>query len=206
MDTRGILKLKWWLPLLMVGLLACENSEEELRERVKKKMGVDEARQVETFFSQAGNVKAKLTSPLMYRYQDTPRVEFPEKLHVDFYNDSLQIESTLDALYGRYLDGQNKMFLRDSVIVIQKVKQDTLRCQELWWDQNQQKFYTDKPVRITKVDGTVLPGEGLEASQDFKSFKIIKPANAILPLGEDPFAAFDSTTTAAPDTTVTAPR
>jgi len=195
-------RLSWCMVFLLVALSACENNEAELQERIKKKPSVDEARDIETYFSQAGNVKAKLTSALMYRYQDTlPRIEFPERLHVDFYNDSLEMESVLDAKYGRYIEGQNKMFLRDSVVVIQKFKQDTLRCEELWWDQNKQKFYTDKPVRITKMDGTVLPGEGLEASQDFKSFKIVKPANALLPIGENPFAAFDDSTSAArPDT------
>ena len=147
---------------LMLFLLAgCENSEQEIKELTEKKIGVDEARMIETYFSQAGKMRAKLTAPLMYRYQDTlPRVEFPNTLHVDFYNDSMQVESILDALYGRYIEGQKKMYLKDSVVVIQKFNQDTLRCQELWWDQNKEIFYTDKPVKITKKDGTVLPGKG----------------------------------------------
>lgn len=187
-------------------LSACENSEQELQERTKKKMGVDEAKNVETYFSQGGKVKAKLTSVLMLRYQDTlPRVEFPQKLHVDFYNDSLEMESVLDALYGRYVEGQNKMYLRDSVVVIQKFNQDTLRCEELWWDQNKQKFYTDKPVKITKKDGTVLPGKGLEASQDFKNIKIVNPTQGVLPVPESQFpgAITQDSTTTWPDSTKT---
>ncbi len=187
--------------LLMVSFLSCENSEQELQERFKKKMSVDEASNIETYFSQAGKIKAKLSSILMYRYQDTlPRVEFPEKLHVDFYNDSLVIESVLDANYGRYVEGQNKMFLKDSVVVIQQFKQDTLRCEELWWDQNKQKFFTDKPIRITQADGTLIPGQGLEADQDFKSWKILKPERGLYYMGNDPFAALDDSTMVSTDT------
>lgn len=184
-----------WLPVVwciaMMGMMAaCENSDEELRERTRKKMGVDEALNVESLFSQAGKLKAKLTSAIMYRYQDTlPRIEFPNKLHVDFYNDSLQIESILDAKYGRYIEGQNKMYLRDSVVVIQKFNQDTLRCEELWWDQNKERFYSDKPIKITKKDGTVLPGKGLEASQDFRNIKILNPSDGILPVPASEFSA-----------------
>lgn len=185
-------------------LSACENSEQELRERVKRKTGVDEARNIETYFSQGGKVKAKLTSVLMLRYQDSlPRVEFPNKLHVDFYNDSLQMESVLDALYGRYIEGQNKMFLRDSVVVIQKFNQDTLRCEELWWDQNKQKFYTDKPIKVTKKDGTVLPGKGLEASQDFRNIQILHPSDGTLPLPESEFPG--ATTVTDTSTTLSTP-
>lgn len=185
------------LCILLFFLAGCENSEQEIRELTQKKIGVDEARTIETYFSQAGKMRAKLTAPLMYRYQDTlPRVEFPNALHVDFYNDSLQVESVLDALYGRYIEGQKKMYLKDSVVVIQKFNQDTLRCQELWWDQNKEIFYTDKPVKITKKDGTILPGKGLEASQDFRNIKIINPSQGILPVPESEFtgvAAGDST-------------
>ena len=183
--------------ILLFFLAGCENSEQEIRELTEKKIGVDEARTIETYFSQAGKMRAKLTAPLMYRYQDTlPRVEFPNALHVDFYNDSLQVESVLDALYGRYIEGQKKMYLKDSVVVIQKFNQDALRCQELWWDQNKEIFYTDKPVKITKKDGTVLPGKGLEASQDFRNIKIINPSQGILPVPESEFtgaASGDST-------------
>lgn len=175
--------------IMLFCLAGCENSEQEIRELTEKKIGVDEARTIETYFSQAGKMRAKLTAPLMYRYQDTlPRVEFPNALHVDFYDDSLQVESVLDALYGRYIEGQKKMYLRDSVVVIQKFNQDTLRCQELWWDQNREIFYTDKPIRITKKDGTVLPGKGLEASQDFRNIKIINPSQGILPVPEGEFS------------------
>ncbi|MCC7523407.1 MAG: LPS export ABC transporter periplasmic protein LptC [Chitinophagaceae bacterium] len=174
--------------LLLFLMVACENSEQEIQAFTEKKIGVDEAKAIETYFSQSGKMRAKLTSPIMFRYQDTlPRVEFPQTLHVDFYSDSLTVESILDAKYGRYLEGQKKMFLKDSVVVIQRFNQDTLRCQELWWDQNKEIFYTDKPVKITKRDGTVLPGQGLEASQDFRNIKIINPSQGILPVPESDF-------------------
>ena len=182
------------LCLMLFWMAGCENSEQEIKELTEKKIGVDEARMIETYFSQAGKMRAKLTAPLMYRYQDTlPRVEFPNTLHVDFYNDSMQVESILDALYGRYIEGQKKMYLKDSVVVIQKFNQDTLRCQELWWDQNKEIFYTDKPVKITKKDGTVLPGKGLEASQDFRNIKIISPSQGILPVLETEFSGTPGT-------------
>lgn len=189
----GIKSLKYFTRtafcIICLWVAGCENSEQEIKEFTEKKTGVDEARMIETYFSQSGKMKAKLTSPLMFRYQDTlPRVEFPNTLHVDFYNDSLQVESILDALYGRYLEGQKKMFLKDSVVVIQQFNQDTLRCNELWWDQNKEIFYTDKPVKITKKDGTVLPGNGLEASQDFRDIKIINPSQGILPVPQSEFS------------------
>ena len=106
----------------------------------------------------------------MYRYQrDTVFTEFPNSLHVDFYDDSVRVESWLTAKYGIYYDNLNKVFLRDSVVVINK-EGDTLRTPELWWDQNLQKFYTTKPSRIDGKDKHIYCRDGIDAPQDMKVF------------------------------------
>jgi LPS export ABC transporter protein LptC len=171
------------LTTFIVGVFAfsaCVNDVNKVNELFEKKLGVDEARNVESYMSQGGKMKAKLTAPVMLRYQDTlPRVEFPNTLHVDFYTDSTHaIESQVDARYGKYIESQNKVYLRDSVRVF-NVAGDTLHCQELWWDQTTGKFTTDKPVRIYRKD-LILIGEGLSAPQDFKTFEIYHPTNSII--------------------------
>lgn len=163
---------------------SCVNDEKDVREIFEKRIGVDEARGIESYMSQGGKMKAKLTSPLMLRYQDTlPRVEFPQTLHVDFFDDTLKIQSQLDAHYARYLENQNRIFLRDSVRVF-NIKGDTLFCQELWWDQPEQRFYTDKPVRIHQP-GTIINGVGLSAPQDFKTFTMFRITNSVLRVNDN---------------------
>ena len=150
-------------------LLACENDPKVLQEWNEKKILVEEGRDIESYLSQQGKMKAKLVAPIMYRYQtDTVYTEFPQTLHVDFYDDSTQVESELDALYGKYYENLNKVYLRDSVRVFNR-DGDTLRCPELWWDQDKQKFYTDKPARLDGKDKHLVGNQGLEASQDLKT-------------------------------------
>jgi len=165
--------------LLFAGCLltlgACVNNVKDLPSFRKKQVVVDEAWQVMIYYSSNAKVTAKLTAPYMLNNQmDSPYIEFPKTLHVDFYNDSMIVESQMDALYGKYFQSQNKVFLRDSVVVKNILKGDTLRCRELWWDQRTQKFTTNKPVRIYKRDGTVIYGEGLEAPQDFSGYTIMQ--------------------------------
>ena len=110
-----------------------------------KELGKDVAKQVVIRYSLGGRKKAILTSPLMYRVQDTTSyVEFPNSLHVDFYNEKGDtIESRLDAKYAKYLDAQAFVFLKDSVRVL-NVLGDTLYCNELYWDRSKtgNEFYT----------------------------------------------------------------
>lgn len=152
---------------------SCENSMQEVRDLGKRKTGKDVAVNVESYMSQAAVVKAKLTSPLMTRTEiDTPIVEFPNTLRVTFYDDSTKPESFLFAKYGRYLERQGKVLLKDSVVVF-NIKGDTLLTNELWWDRNQEKFYTDKHVLIKQPDDQQFVGEnGMEADQSFKKWTL----------------------------------
>jgi LPS export ABC transporter protein LptC len=110
----------------------------------------------------------------MLRHEENiPYIEFTKTLHTNFFDDSLRIESKLDAHYGKYNEADSKVFLRDSVVV-SNTKGDTLYCNELYWDRSKtgKEFYTDKPVRI-RTPSQIIDGEGLDAPQDFKSWHII---------------------------------
>jgi len=165
-----------FLPFLLVtGIFfsACENNVKDLPNNGKRQPIPEEGSLVESYMSEGAKVKGKLTAPYMLRYQqaDTPYTEFPRTLHVDFFNDSMRIESQLDARYGKYLPNQNKVFLRDSVLVKNILKGDTLHCKYLWWDQHTQKFTTEDSVRInTKTQ--ILFGKGMEADQNFRWYTI----------------------------------
>lgn len=166
---------------------ACENNYDEVRELGKPKISVEEGRDIESYLSQNGIVKARLTAPLMLRYQlDTPKTEFPKTLKVEFFNENTQVESRLTARYGNYLENENKVFLKDSVVVY-NITGDTLRCRELYWDQRKELFYTDKNVIIQKPDQKIY-GTGLTARQDFKAFTI-KNAYGIINIPDSSFLA-----------------
>lgn len=153
---------------LLIFFTACENDPALVKEWTEKKELIETGKDIESYLSQGGRMKAKLISPLMYRYQsDTVYSEFPKSLYVDFYDDSLRVTSWLSSLYGKYFENLNKVYLRDSVTVI-NVDGDTLRCPELWWDQDLQKFYTDKPARLDGKDKNIVGTQGVEATQDLK--------------------------------------
>ncbi len=139
----------------------------------------EEATDIETFLSQDGVMKARLTAPLMIRaMSDTLYVEFPQSLHVDFYNEDTVIETRLDSKYGKYYEALNKVYLRDSVVVI-NIQGDTLKAPDLWWNQNTGKFYTDKYAIYHGINKNIYGGEGMEATQDLNSIIFKKPTGTV---------------------------
>jgi len=151
-------------------IAGCENDQKLIDALTTDKVLVEEAKNVEAYLSQESFVKARLRSPLMLRYEnlkDTTYSEFPNTLHVDFFDSTAKIQSWLDAKYGKYFESQNKVYLRDSVVAI-NINGDTLKTPELWWDQQKEKFYTDKYAELHTKDKQILGGKGLEATQDFR--------------------------------------
>ncbi|MBL7741733.1 MAG: LPS export ABC transporter periplasmic protein LptC [Chitinophagaceae bacterium] len=160
-------------------LSACENDQKQIDLWTKKVTEVEEAKQIESYLSQDGIMRAKLTAPLMLRVlTDTLYVEFPNSLHVDFYNDSTKVESWLDSKYGKYFESLDKVYLRDSVVVI-NIKGDTLKCPDLWWDQNTKLFYTDKYAEYHAKGKNIYGGKGMEATQDMKSVTFKEPTGIV---------------------------
>ncbi|HEV8285442.1 MAG TPA: LPS export ABC transporter periplasmic protein LptC [Chitinophagaceae bacterium] len=157
----------------------CENNETTIKELTENKVMVEEGKNIESYLSQQSKVKAKLTAPLMLRYQtDTVRVEFPKTLHVDFYDDSTKIETWLDSKHGKYFENLNKVYLWDSVVVI-NVKGDTLKSSDLWWDQNTKLFYTDKYAEYRTKDKQIFPSKGIEATQDLGHITFKSPTGIV---------------------------
>jgi LPS export ABC transporter protein LptC len=162
-------------------MVACENDEAIVNNLYDKKIAVEEAFKIESFMSEGGKVKAKLTAPYMLRYQaDSPYIEFTRSLHVDFYDDSARVESILDARYAKYMEYARKVLLRDSVRVINLRDGDTLRTQELWWDQNTQEFYTTDTAYIHQPDKVMMASKGLKSRQNLSSYNFFGASGGVL--------------------------
>jgi len=198
-SVSSIYKIFLFILLAGIGAGCGDKTNQPVSHKAHKEVP-EEGDSITAYLSEAGmemgslqaRVKGKLTAPYMLHYQrvDSPYFEFPRTLHVDFFKDSVAVnetpvvESKLDALYGKYLPSQEKVYLRDSVVVKNILKGDTLHCRYLWWDQHTQRFSTDDPVRINTPD-KILYGKGMEADQNFRWYTIRKMTGIILTAGNN---------------------
>ena len=158
-------------------MLACENNVSEVQALNARIGGIDVGKEVSIFISTDGKMTAKLMAPLMNKYLvDSGRmVEFPNTIKVDFYKDSLHIQSKLSADYANYKEQEDKVFLKNNVVVY-NVLGDTLWCKEMIWDQLTNKFTTDKEVIVKQHNPIAkIYGKGFEANQDLSDIHIFKP-------------------------------
>lgn len=178
-------KAYWLIAFSAVVMIttACENNVQEVTALTRKVQEVEEGKNIKAIFSRSANLAAYLTAPTMQRVKgDTQYVDFPNTIHVDFYNELRVLQNVVTAKFARYYEGLNKVFLKDSVVVYNMVG-DTLLCQTLWWNQTEELFYTDDSVYIRSLTRN-LRGTGFRSKSDFSKYTIDNVVGPVLLPGE----------------------
>ncbi|MCC6186924.1 MAG: LPS export ABC transporter periplasmic protein LptC [Chitinophagaceae bacterium] len=156
---------------------ACKNTNEEIEHLTgeSKARKSDKAKDVTMYYSDKGQLKAVIYAKEFIRNDDAKPAytDIKKDLKVDFYDDSLQVESTLTAKSARIFEVEGNVIVRENVCVTNK-KGEKLNTEELVWNQKMDKFYTNKKVTITTPPNQVLVGDALEANADFSLYKITK--------------------------------
>ncbi|MBZ0098833.1 MAG: LPS export ABC transporter periplasmic protein LptC, partial [Taibaiella sp.] len=139
------------LAILLLALFtnACKNDPKEIDALVNKQsIQEDKADEVTIIYSEQGKSRIRMFATEFIRNEiaKPPYVDMRKGLKVEFFDDSMKVESTLTAQYARWYEGKGNVLIRDSVVVVNK-KGETLRTEELIWNQNVKKFYTEKFVR-----------------------------------------------------------
>jgi LPS export ABC transporter protein LptC len=152
---------------------ACKNDLQEVRDAFSRKdVQVETIRNFETLYSDSAIVRVKITGPTMLRHLDEkdPREEFPDGVEVFFYDNQQRITGTLTSNYAVRVQKENQIIVRDSVIW-ESVGADRLETEELIWDEQEQKVFTNKFVVLERKDEIVW-GQGFESDQDFTRSRI----------------------------------
>ncbi|MGN6510192.1 MAG: LPS export ABC transporter periplasmic protein LptC [Chitinophaga sp.] len=169
-----------YLGIVAMALMSCENDVNAVRAFDAKKLGVEQAYQVETIMSQEAHVKGVLTAPYMERHlTEPPHTDFPKGLQVVFYSDSLTKESILTANFGTYKENSTEIYLRDSVVFISLKTARRLDCKDLRWDPKTNEFVTDNFCRLTTPTQT-LYGQGFRANQDLSRSEFIHGSGSMV--------------------------
>jgi len=166
------MKYVLFIMLIAISVGACKNSIKEVEDTAEHYEPAKETgKNIELTYYESGHVKVKLTAPKIIRAKTKdPYIEFPKGLLVRFYNDSLNLTSTLRANYGIRYEKEHKTYFRDSV-QLKNIADEKLETEELIWDENKSTIYTDKFVKVITPDERIT-GKGFEADQEFKNWTI----------------------------------
>ena len=153
--------------------LSCANNKDHIKQiKDYESLQEDRASDVTILYSEKALVKANLFASEFVRNENArpPYTELRKKVRVIFYDDQKKVKSTLYAKYARMYEHNKNVIIRDSIVIINQ-KGEQLKTEELVWNEQLRKFFTNKPVQI-KTATQMIYGNGLEANEDFSYYQI----------------------------------
>lgn len=135
---------------------------------------------VSTLISDSGYTRYHMEAPLwqMFEDADEPFWKFPEGIELEQYDLELQPESTVTCDSAVYYS-RKRLWQLDGNVVMVNTDADSFLTQQLFWDQNARKIYSDSFIHIVRTD-RIIEGYGFESDQSMKYYSVNRPT-AILP-------------------------
>lgn len=177
-------KINLRIPVLLLAtgiLFSCVNDLETIKKVSYKSTDPDErTRNLHVLYTDSGYAKIEVNATLAETYsKPNPVIKLKDGIKVNFFDDEGKIVSILTALYGEIHQNKGTMFVRDSVQLYNREKNQRLETEELHWNQKDSTIFTEKLVRIRTPEALFF-GKGVRTKQDFSVYEFIQPQGKIL--------------------------
>lgn len=156
--------------LLVPSSLFLFSCQEEVPANVEYTGPVRETNNVTLLYSDSARLSVKMNTPKEIVLANGDQL-YPQQVNLFFYDKTGRETSTLRADSGRFLPQQTIYKVKGNVVVHNKVKNETLLTDELTWNPQTKRIYTDKPIKINRATEQ-LQGVGLNSTQDFSDYTI----------------------------------
>lgn len=178
------MRVGWLLPLL--ALFSCKNDLDELASIEIDARSPDRiTTQAEYYYSDSGHVRNRLRAGRVEEYlaQNDEHTEFSQGVELTFFDALGRPGSHLTAERGRMDPKRHRMQVEDHV-VFTNARGERLETEQLTWNQDSDRVFTDRPVRITRSQD-IIYGQGLDADQDFSRYTIRRITGTIFVADND---------------------
>ena len=141
---------------------------------------------VTTLISDSGITRYKLEAENWQVFDKAaePFWYFPEGIYLERFDSLFQVEAKILAdTAWNYTD--KRLWRLKGNVDIRNMEGEMFLSDELFWDQKEQKVYSDKYIQIKRGD-TELKGYGFESNQEMTEYRIFRPHDGKIPFKEEP--------------------
>ena len=154
--------------VLTVSLFSCESNFKEVQKsNISEFTPSGQADTINLKYTDSGKIKAVLVSPRMLDYATVsfPFTEFPKGIKVTLFDENAK-KTFVTSNYAVTYKETDIIDLQGSVKITNETGQ-LLETEQLYFDQKNEWFYTEKRYKFTDPKGVSF-GEGIDFSKDFK--------------------------------------
>lgn len=158
------------LMTLVIAMASCDSNFKKIQKiNAVPFFASGEAENINLKFVDSGSVKAILISPQMLDYSQVkyPFTEFPKGIHLTLI-DSEKKENFVVADYAISYSKKELIDLRGHVVITSHDGKK-LETDQLYYDQKNDWFFTEKFYRISDIDNSFTEGVGIDFDSKLKT-------------------------------------
>ena len=196
--VRGHKNITIALAMVMFILLsvACSGRKKIVGEAITERdsLPIMETKGVSTLISDSGIIRYRLQAEdwRVFDKKKPPYWAFEEGVYLETFDTLFQMEANIKADTAYYYEKQKLWKLMGNV-VIRNLKGEKFNTELLYWDQNTEKVYSDRFIRIEQPD-RIITGRGFDSNQQMTKYTIHQP-EGIFYLEDSGVVAADTTQT-----------
>ena len=150
-------------------LFSCTNDSKEVRDFLaEKNLPIGVAKNAFHVYKDSGQVTSKLITPQLNDFSNRkahPYNEFPKGVKIINFENDGRDSVTIIGDYALTYSKTSISELRENVIVINHTEKSRLETDQLFWDQKNQYFFSEKRF-ILSTETDTIRGVGFESRED----------------------------------------
>ena len=182
---QGITTIIWIVVMLLLCNTSCNKEKKEVVDVSFDPETTYTLRttDVSTLISDSGITRYRLNAKewLVFGKAKDPYWYFPKGIYVEKFDTLFQSEASIQADTAYNYEKKSLWKLVGNV-KIESLEGTRFETSLLYWDQKEEKIYSDKYIRIEEED-KVITGIGFESNQDMSQYKIFD-SQGVFPVSE----------------------
>lgn len=168
--------------VIMVLFVSCGGKHEpvtpkEFNGKFPDESGTD----MHIIFSDGGITSFEIFAPTLNKYiGDTVYTDCPDGITIYSYDEDGVKQSMMTADYAISVEIPPRMEASKNVVIRDLIKNESIETEQIIWDKDRHQIYSVVLVKQTKADGTVNYGDGFEADEHFRKYKVFNPRGEMI--------------------------
>jgi LPS export ABC transporter protein LptC len=131
------------------------------------------------FISVAGVREGRVEADTAYVFEDSTVIHL-RRMEIFFYDQETGAErATVTGTTGRWDQETNEMVARGDVVLLVHTDGSTIESQEISYDPNNDRIWSDSATVRTLADGSVTSGTSFESDMSFENIFIANPRGGL---------------------------
>jgi len=141
------------------------------------------ATDITTVISDSGITRYRISAPQWDIYDKVPDPywEFPYGIHLERFDMNLHVDANIHSKYARFFVNKKLWELKNDVKAT-NLKGELFETEQLFWDQNSQKIYSDSLIKVTQAT-QIINAIGFESDQSM-NYYVFRNVKGIFPVDE----------------------